>query len=345
MANIGKKVDSSGSPVLTTSASLEIIELSDTEEEAGAREDCEQRLAMLQCLRSWQPQKKATAPSVSSMYIKHTNSPGSESDLTPKSNDFVKVDSFEIEEVQKAGWNSQAANQTVKKLHQEMKKREADALLEMQSLQSRTEREVATLIRELEVAKQETRIIADQCSQLREQLQLSQDALSRRTEKGDEALQAYYTQQEDYYKGDQRNFTDVLDDIPKRSAEQDTQEEVASLQSGKAQLVAGIERLRVATRPSRNESTLSSGPLLSSSANEDKREDNVRKMYIKTKRQYDILRSVANDVATCTRSMDLSSFGEFGKYMRKLRASLNPEEDGGHDGQALNVRKVFEDRE
>jgi hypothetical protein len=325
---------------LITSASLEVIELSDTEEEAGAREDCEQRLAMLQCLRSWQSQKKATARSISPIHTKHTDSPGSKSDLTPKSIDIVKADSFEIEEVQKASWNSQAANQTVKKLQQEMEQREADALLEMHNLQTRTEREVATLIRELEAAKQETRIIADQCSQLREKLQLSQDALSRRTETNYEALQACYTQQEDFYKGDQRSFTDVLNDIPKHSAEQkDTQEQVASLQRGKAQLAAEIEILRVATRPSRNGTILSPGPLLSSSANEDKREDNVRKMYIKTKRQYDILRSVANDLATCTRSMDLSSFGEFGKYMRKLRASLNLEEDGGHDGQALDVRK------
>jgi hypothetical protein len=49
----------------------------------------------------------------------------------------------------------------------------------------------------------------------------------------------------------------------------------------------------------------------------------VRKMYIKVKRQYDILHSVANDLAICTRSMDLSSFGEFGTYMNKLRNSLD----------------------
>jgi hypothetical protein len=61
---------------------------------------------------------------------------------------------------------------------------------------------------------------------------------------------------------------------------------------------------------------------------EERKEDNVRKSYVRVKRQYDILRAAAKDLSECTRSLDLSSFSEFGRYMERLRAPLEAETDG-----------------
>lgn len=113
---------------------------------------------------------------------------------------------------------------------------------------------------------------------------------------------------------------------------------VEALEAEKACLAKEIEALKAAATPSRNHQTLS--PASSqSSTDEEKREDNVRKMYIKTKRQYDILHSVANNLVTCTRSVDLSSFGEFGMYMKKLRSALDVD-DGAQNRHALVLRKT-----
>ncbi|KAH7095214.1 hypothetical protein FB567DRAFT_511999 [Paraphoma chrysanthemicola] len=87
-------------------------------------------------------------------------------------------------------------------------------------------------------------------------------------------------------------------------------------------LAKEVETLRVAAS-SNPRPTLSPVPSQSSaSTDEDKREDNVRIMFVRTKRQYDILFSVANNLAICTRSMDLSSFGDFGRHLKRLRTTL-----------------------
>lgn len=65
----------------------------------------------------------------------------------------------------------------------------------------------------------------------------------------------------------------------------------------------------------------SSAPLIEQ-LDEETKENNVRKMYMKTKRQYDVLHAVCSNLVTCTRSIELSSFGEFGGYVRQLRDCL-----------------------
>jgi hypothetical protein len=73
--------------------------------------------------------------------------------------------------------------------------------------------------------------------------------------------------------------------------------------------------------------TLSPAPSSHSSlSNEDQKAENLRRTYLKVKRRFDNLHSVCVNLATCTRSMDLSSFGEFGRYLDQLKAAL--EEDG-----------------
>jgi len=58
--------------------------------------------------------------------------------------------------------------------------------------------------------------------------------------------------------------------------------------------------------------------------------DNIRKTYIKVKRRYNTLRSAADDLSTTTRNMDLTSFGEFGSCLRRLKLAMD--EDRESDG-------------
>lgn len=64
---------------------------------------------------------------------------------------------------------------------------------------------------------------------------------------------------------------------------------------------------------------VSSSPTTS---NEEKKADNIRNTYAKVKRRYDDLHKVASDLSTCTRSIDLNGFGEFGHYLKQLRTAL-----------------------
>jgi hypothetical protein len=69
-------------------------------------------------------------------------------------------------------------------------------------------------------------------------------------------------------------------------------------------------------------STNSSAPATTN----ERKEENVRRTYIKLKRRFDNLHSAADNLTNSTRGMDLSSFGQFGKHLRQLRAALD--EDG-----------------
>ncbi|KAF2846015.1 hypothetical protein T440DRAFT_250445 [Plenodomus tracheiphilus IPT5] len=66
----------------------------------------------------------------------------------------------------------------------------------------------------------------------------------------------------------------------------------------------------------------SASPFRSSASVDEQKNDGIRKTYVKIKMKYDSLHSLLINLETCTRSMDLSSFGEFGRIMRQLRAAL-----------------------
>ncbi|KAH9880143.1 hypothetical protein J1614_002169 [Plenodomus biglobosus] len=70
----------------------------------------------------------------------------------------------------------------------------------------------------------------------------------------------------------------------------------------------------------------SASPFRSIGPVDEQKNEGIRRTYVKIKRKYDILHSVLKSLETCTRSMDLSSFGEFGRCMRLVRSAL--EEDG-----------------
>lgn len=74
------------------------------------------------------------------------------------------------------------------------------------------------------------------------------------------------------------------------------------------------------------------GPTLSTAksslAIDEKRKlDNIRKTYAKVKRHFDILQPIAVDISRCTKSMHLSSFGEFGRYLKQLTTALEQERE------------------
>lgn len=56
---------------------------------------------------------------------------------------------------------------------------------------------------------------------------------------------------------------------------------------------------------------------------EERKEENIRKTYIRVKRRFDNLHAAAGDLTNCTRGMDLSSFGQFGQYLRQLKRALD----------------------
>lgn len=58
---------------------------------------------------------------------------------------------------------------------------------------------------------------------------------------------------------------------------------------------------------------------------QERKEENVRKVYLRVKNQFDNLQLAASNLMKCTRGMELSNFGQFGKYLRQLKTVL--EED------------------
>jgi DNA repair exonuclease SbcCD ATPase subunit len=346
-ANIGKKVGNSGNQMLAKGAAPEIIEISDSDTGGNPQTnhpvDQDQSSSMFRLLRSWQEPWKAPEVSVpletdeeaTAWHPPLADSPVSSSDLTlgPSLTDNANM----VEELHKLRRELQTERDTVHHLRQDIEKRDTNALLEKQKAGTKAKQEVANLTKELEAERQRSR----------EQFQSYKDVLAKQTklETDYTALEVQLEQEKSARKQEQEIHSEVLQNIIKSNTkEEHMREQVESLQSDKARLVAENEMLKAMAAAPCKIPTLSPVPSSSSSTDEEKREENVRKMYIKVKRQYDILHSVANDLATCTRSMDLSSFGEFGSYMRKLRNSLDM--DGTtHTQQTTGVQKTEGDDE
>jgi hypothetical protein len=117
------------------------------------------------------------------------------------------------------------------------------------------------------------------------------------------------------------------------------------LQSENARLRKENERLRSFGLLSPASSSISSSSqdakASTSSSQEIIKENNIRKTYTKVKRRFDSLHSIAVDLITCTRSMDTSSFGEFGRYLRQLKKVL--EEDNAERTGVVHVAKDEDD--
>jgi chaperonin cofactor prefoldin len=116
------------------------------------------------------------------------------------------------------------------------------------------------------------------------------------------------------------------------------------LLSENARLRTENDRLRSLGLPSPSPSSISSSQDVkasTSSSQEMIKENNIRKTYAKVKRKFDNLHSIAVDLATCTRSMDMSSFGEFGSYLRQLKKAL--EEDAAERTGVVHAAKDEDD--
>ncbi|KAF1843802.1 uncharacterized protein K460DRAFT_397022 [Cucurbitaria berberidis CBS 394.84] len=99
----------------------------------------------------------------------------------------------------------------------------------------------------------------------------------------------------------------------------------------------------VAGTSTTHRSTLSPAPSSSACSNEEKKTENIRRTYVKVKRRFDHLHKAANDLATCTWSIDVSNFGEFGQYLKQLRTALD--EDSSLEGQSFVVRDQSRDKD
>jgi hypothetical protein len=311
-ANIRKKVDNSSVGTPAKSLAPEVIEITDSDDPENVQTknpiDRKENQEMLQYARLFSPSKKA--PDVSTPVKDEDATPVpqmSSRNLTPAC--VVSDHASLIEELQKVRQELQAERDLMRSLRQEMEKREASALLEKQKYEAKVKQD-------LEAERQNSRE--------QRQSYLEMQAKQTKLETEHTALQAQLDQERNFYKEEQEHHSKTLQDILKSKTEHEhTRKQVQTLQDDKARLLAENESLKAIASTSHKLPTLPPVPSSSSSTDEERRDENVRKMYIKVKRQYDILHSVANELAVCTRSIDLSSFGEFGTYMRKLRNSLD----------------------
>jgi hypothetical protein len=329
-ANIGKKVGNGAVALLTAETPHEVIVISDSEDDFDHKsKDHKQDQTMLRSrTRSWKTRREvapsSTASNTPTCLLLKMEGPDSESDLPPDPVDIIKPNKSRPKELQNALQKLQAAEEAntmlwqemeteqqqhqsaqdlVKKLQQEMEKRDVDTLLERQKQDTRHEWEVAAL--------------HETVQHLRDQLRASQDTVAQRTDER-QALQAHYEQERADRKKEQQGHEEILNDTLKsKAAQEDSHAQTAQ---DEARLSTEVEMLKAAARLNRGFSIPSPVPSQSPSMDEERKEDNVRKSYVRVKRQYDILRAAAKDLSECTRSLDLSSFSEFGRYMERLRA-------------------------
>jgi hypothetical protein len=323
-ANTSKKM-STGSSALTKASIPEIIDLlsdSEAEEEPTETKDDkkkrEQPANMLRHLNTWQSHRATVQPKPpttvahSSWEFPKADTPDNISDLTPGPTHTIQTTENGTEELQRLLRDLQAAYDKARLLQQEMEKKEASSMLEKQKSETKHQQDIAKLTNDLEAEKNQSLRLAEEMSIKYTQL-----------ENDYRAVWAQYDQEKRDRIQEQQSHAEVLNDILKPKAEEKgTSDDMEASKKEIARLSAENVALKAKAASSQSRSTLSPVPSSTGSTDEDRREDNVRKIYIKTKRQYDVLLAVANNLITCTRAMDLTCFGEFGNYMVKLRKAI-----------------------
>jgi hypothetical protein len=262
-------------------------------------------------------------------------------DLLPRfsSDDSISKKEELAQDLQDARQELVAAKETIQYLQQELEKARDD-----QNRATKAEQDLGKLTGEVEAKERAARIVLQERDQLREQLrEQNQEALSARERhlKGLQQVRAQYEKEVQGRKDDENNHSEILDNILKSHlAASDIK--VKSLETQNARLLHEVVTLKAAATSFRSLPTLSPAPS-SICSDEDKRKENVRKMFVTTKRKYDILQSAASNLVTCMRSMDLSCFGEFGGCVKKLRDALDPGDGSQSSRQALILRKADDD--
>ncbi|KAJ4365754.1 hypothetical protein N0V83_008374 [Neocucurbitaria cava] len=180
----------------------------------------------------------------------------------------------------------------------------------------------AQLERELNDEHEFSRVVVKERDQLRIEVNLSRSEHDELTAKYQDLQHRHVQARTDH----EIIVEDIIKtrDLDTKSV-QEVQGQVRTLKEENTRLIKENETLKATTTSlSPHRSTLS--PTLSSiSSDKEKKTDNIRKTYVMVKRRYDHLHKAANDLSTCTRSVDLSCFGEFGQNLKHLRSVL--EED------------------
>ncbi|KAF1920430.1 hypothetical protein BDU57DRAFT_15215 [Ampelomyces quisqualis] len=338
-ANIGRKVGASGSnAIIIDTSRLEVIEIPDTEDERPVIElsDLEDEKPFLR--NEEQSGDLPQQPNTHTSRIikfqlnfplpatdEHNEKIDTVADFTPDligcENDSTKA----TEELERLRQELLSEREKTKKLQQKLEKKDA-AIDENPKVGSEREQ---SLERELQDERQKVCIATQQCEQLREQLRRCQEDLAKQERSGTEH-QAQLTENQ-RQKSALELENDCLRDTIRRSnlEAKDFQTQISNLKDDKSRLAAELVSLKsaAAASPVRALPTLSPVPSLCSSSTtagteEDVKTENVRKTYIKVKRQLENLQAAASNLATCTQSMDLTSFGDFGREMKKLRNAL-----------------------
>jgi hypothetical protein len=113
---------------------------------------------------------------------------------------------------------------------------------------------------------------------------------------------------------EQREHESILEDVMKSKSKETTSS------SSNDFLASEPSQQLLSPAPS---SVTSSNP---TTAVEKRKEENVRKAYSNIRKRFDILRLAARNLTNCTRGMDLTSFGQFGRSLGQLKTVLD--EDG-----------------
>lgn len=229
------------------------------------------------------------------------------------------------EELDKLRRELQTEREKSKELQQELEKREPSL---KENNKTGSERE-QSLQRQLDTERQATRVSTKQCEHLREQLLRYQEA-EKNVETERQAQLAEHERQKSAFEDENECLRDTIRRLNNQA--KDLRSQMSSLRDHKARITTENEKNRAAASSSfRQIPALSPVPSLCSSgttiSSEDEiKTDNVRKRYLKVNRELTILQAIARNMVTCTRSMDLTSFGDFGRYTNQLRKALEDEE-------------------
>ncbi|KAL5121188.1 hypothetical protein ACEQ8H_001040 [Pleosporales sp. CAS-2024a] len=202
------------------------------------------------------------------------------------------------EEVDIAYREVDAGKQRCIALQQDMEKTIADVRLEKEEMVMKHAQEIQKLVTELQAEKQ-------RCGDLSRQLADQTMKPTTTLEKEDEVV-----------------LQPKAEDMPSRN---ETQRFIRENSSHQLQAENSAFQDRPVT--SQNGLLLSPAPSASSSSimGGDGKEDNIRKVYTKIKGQHDVLLAVSNNLLHCIPPCDLTSFGDFGRYLARLRQAVERE--------------------
>lgn len=351
-ANTGRRVDISGSVARRAPTPDNVIIIPDDDDDDVTKSNPKPRKepAIPQAPDKILTPKTVPAPQVPSRIVDQsptpfvkvdsTNPSFSAVDLLPSysSDDSISKKEELAQDSRDARQELVAAKETSRYLQQELEKAR-----DHQNRATKAKQDLGKLTGEVEAKERAARIVVQERDQLRDQLRdQNQEALSAQEHhlKELQEVRTQYEKEVRNRKDEEQSHAEIVDNILKNSAASATKVETLETENGR--LLHEVETLKAAATTFRSPPMLSSAPS-SISSDEGKREENVRKMFVTTKRKYDILQSAASNLVTCTRSMDLSCFGEFGGYVKKLRGALDLGDGSQSSRQALVLRKADDD--